>query len=40
MTLNEQYVAGAILLEEYAINVVDGVMTANDFQEGALPGNL
>ena len=32
LSLNEQYVAGAILLEGYAINAIDGILTAEDFQ--------
>ena len=32
MSLSEQYVAGAILLEGFAINAIDGILTAEDFQ--------
>ena len=32
MSLSEQYVAGAILLEGYAINAIDGILNAEDFQ--------
>lgn len=32
MTLNEQYVAGALLMEEFAIFAIDGIVTAEDFQ--------
>ena len=32
MTLNEQYVAGAILLEDNVICGLDGLVTAEDFQ--------
>ena len=32
LSLNEQYVAGAILIEEYAIMAIDGVITAEDFE--------
>ena len=33
MTLNEQYVAGCILLEDYVIWGLDGIVTADDFED-------